>query len=169
MAETRRLRKPPGRDPKSRYYWAVQKFATARDAKKFLVSRIITEAQREGVSLSEVETKMLYFSETGWTLPDIAAVNEVFDREYDQSEYEQKIGTLIRNFCATGHEDNPNDFADWTEAVRTIRREDHYLSVLIASAKESPSMSWRRFLKLTAIAFVLACIILAIASLFIKR
>lgn len=147
----------------------MQTFATARDAKEFLVSRIITESQREGVPLSEVERKMLYFSETGWTLPDIAEVNEVFDREYDQSEYKQKIGKLIRNFRAKAHQDNRDDFAQWTEAARTISREDHYLGVLIAAAEEPPSMSWGRFLKLTAIAFVLACVILAIGSLFIKR
>jgi hypothetical protein len=62
----------------------VQRFATARDAKEFLVSRIITESQREGVPLSEVERKMLYFSETAWTLPDIGEVNDAFDREYNQ-------------------------------------------------------------------------------------
>ena len=32
---------------------------------------------------------MLYFSETGWTLPDIREVEEAFGREYDMSEYEQ--------------------------------------------------------------------------------
>jgi len=73
----------------------VQTFATARDAKEFLVSRIITEAQREGVPLSETERKMLYFSETAWTLPDIADVSDAFDRDYDQARYEEKIGTLL--------------------------------------------------------------------------
>jgi hypothetical protein len=48
----------------------VQTFTAARHAKEFLVSRIVTEAQREGVALSEIEREMLYFSETSWTLPD---------------------------------------------------------------------------------------------------
>jgi hypothetical protein len=78
----------------------VQTFATARDAKEFLVNRITTEAQREGVPLSETEREMLYFSETAWTLPDIADVNEAFDRDYDQARFEEKIGTLVRNSCA---------------------------------------------------------------------
>jgi hypothetical protein len=42
----------------------MRRFATTRDAMEFLVSRIVTEAQREGVPLSETERKMLYFSET---------------------------------------------------------------------------------------------------------
>ena len=112
---------------------------------------------------------MLYFSETGWTLPDIAEANSVFDREYDQSEYERKIGKLIRNFCAKAREEDRDEFARWTAATRMIGQEDHYLLVLIAAAKASPGMSWRRFLKLSAIAFVIACVILAISSLFINR
>ena len=66
-------------------------FANAREAKEFLVTRIVAEAQRESVSLSEVERKMLYFSETGWTLPDIMVVSDAFDRDYDQAKYEEKI------------------------------------------------------------------------------
>jgi hypothetical protein len=50
------------------------RFASAREAKQFLVAQIADEAQREGVSLSEIERKMLYFSETDWTLPDIDTI-----------------------------------------------------------------------------------------------
>jgi hypothetical protein len=84
----------------------VQTFATPRDAKEFLVSRIIAESRLEGVPLSHVETKMLYFSETAWTLPDIGEVIEAFDRECNQAEYEHKIGTLIRNLCANLRSNN---------------------------------------------------------------
>jgi hypothetical protein len=35
-------------------------FRSGREAKEYLVSRIVAEAQRENVSLSEVERKMLY-------------------------------------------------------------------------------------------------------------
>src|SRR5690349_23643303 len=63
----------------------------AREAKEFLISKIVAEAQREKAPLSEIERKMLYFTESGWTLPDIMQVSEQFDREYDQDEYEKKI------------------------------------------------------------------------------
>jgi len=69
-------------------------FSNAREAKEFLVSRIVQEAQQEGVSLSEVERKMLYFTETAWTLPDIMEVSDEFDRTYDQGEYEQRLQVL---------------------------------------------------------------------------
>jgi hypothetical protein len=50
-----------------------------RHAKEFLVSKIVNEAQREGLLPSEIEKKMLYFSETGWTLPDMEEINTAFD------------------------------------------------------------------------------------------
>jgi hypothetical protein len=54
------------------------RFGSAREAKEFLVSKIIEQAQREGVPVSEVERKMLYFTETAWTLPDMMEVNDAF-------------------------------------------------------------------------------------------
>ena len=59
-------------------------FHSAREAKESLALRIAEQAQRDHVQLSEVEQKMLYFSETDWTLPDMTEVSEEFDRDYDQ-------------------------------------------------------------------------------------
>jgi len=44
----------------------MNQFSQSRDAKEFLIARIVREAQIEGVPLSEIERKMLYFSETHW-------------------------------------------------------------------------------------------------------
>jgi hypothetical protein len=41
-------------------------FTSAREAKEFLIARIVEEAEREARPLSEVEWRMLYFTETGW-------------------------------------------------------------------------------------------------------
>jgi hypothetical protein len=73
----------------------MKAFHSGREAKEFLISELVAEAQRENVPLSEVERKMLYFTESGWTLPDIMKVSEDFDREYDQDKYEQKISKLV--------------------------------------------------------------------------
>lgn len=65
----------------------MTRFESAREAKEFLVARIIEQAKRENLTLSEVERKMLYFSETHWTVPDMLEVNQRFDHEYNQDEY----------------------------------------------------------------------------------
>jgi len=76
---------------------------------------IAAEAEREGVPLSDVERKMLYFSETGWTLPDMREVNEEFERDYDESEYEQKIATLARRIEARNGAENPGADEAWNQ------------------------------------------------------
>lgn len=109
-------------------------FRTVRAAKDYLASRIIEEAEREGIQLSEIERKMLYFSETDWTLPDMEEVSAEFDRNYDQDEYEQKISGLIRGFKAGDEARSQQEIEDWDNAVEMISSEDHYLLVLIVGA-----------------------------------
>ena len=111
----------------------MQTFSTSRDAKEYLIDRIVSQAQRDGVSLSEVERKMLYFSESAWTLPDMAEVNQEFDSNYDQGEFERKIAAIVRNIQAARISDKGEE-RSWDQAVRVLRREDHYLVVLIDSA-----------------------------------
>ena len=49
-------------------------------AKQFLISKVVEEAEFEQVPLSEVEKKMLYFTEVHPSLPDIYDVNAEFER-----------------------------------------------------------------------------------------
>ena len=59
----------------------MDRFPDDREALDFIASQIAEEALREGVPFSEAERKMLYFSETAWTLPDIWEVSDKFDEE----------------------------------------------------------------------------------------
>lgn len=90
--------------------------------------------------MTEIEQKMLYFSETCWTLPDMAKVSEEFDRNYDQGEYEAKIAGVVRGIQQELVDDEDADHS-WENAVRVLRDEDHYILVLIngANAKEKAS------------------------------
>jgi hypothetical protein len=112
--------------------------SSAREAKEFLVSRIVEEANREDVSLSEVERKMLYFSETDWTLPDIMEVNEQFDREYDQDDYEKKIKNLIIAGAKHDRKESSDQYDSWLEAIRILEKEDHYILVMAQAAGLRP-------------------------------
>jgi hypothetical protein len=115
-------------------------FSNAREAKEFLISNIVAEGQRENVPLSEIERKMLYFSETGWTLPNIMEVNEEFERDYDAPIYEKKIARLITAAAKRARKENPEEFAKWTEAIRKLNREDHYITVTLEMA-DVPDMA----------------------------
>jgi len=117
---------------------AMKEFATDREALDYLSARIAAEAARENVPFSEVERKMLYFSETDWTLPDIAAVNVKFNRDYDENEYERKISGLVRKIEADHHGHDPEAEQTWDAAVEKLSDGDRYLLVLLDPSLSEP-------------------------------
>ena len=141
----------------------MQAFSSGREAKEFLISRIVEEAQQENLPLSEVERKMLYFSETAWTIPDIMTVNEDFDRQYDQEEYEQKITELIRKAHKRACKASREDYDSWRAAIHRLNKEDHYISVMIALAGLRPKGDQ---LKLFLAGVALAACLMVVVLLF---
>jgi hypothetical protein len=109
----------------------VTQFTTGREAKEFLVAKIVEEASHERVQLSDVERKMLYFTETAWTLPDIMEVNDEFDRDYDREEYENKIARLIQRAGRRARKSSKEEYAALWAAVRRLKKEDHYILVMV--------------------------------------
>jgi hypothetical protein len=142
----------------------VQTFNSAQEAKEYLITQIILEAERERHPLSETERKMMYFSETAWTLPDIWKVNEAFEAEYDRPAYEAKIAALARK--ARDTVDEPES---WQAAVESLQREDHYLLVLLsAPAGSSKSLAADR-LKLLGTALLICILFIAVIFVFSPR
>jgi len=109
----------------------LAEFRSIRAAKDYLAGQIVDEAKRQSVALTEVERKMLYFSETGSTLPDMMAVGEEFDRDYDQDEYESKIGGLVQGIEARDETRSEEEKEAWYDAVLKLCDGDHYLLTLI--------------------------------------
>jgi len=106
-------------------------FASSMEAKEFLVSRIVEEASRQQVRLSELERKMLYFSEAFPTLPDMVEVNEKFEAEYDGEKYEEKIKMLSKTAFHRDQKESPEMVPLWREAVKALNKEDHYILVML--------------------------------------
>jgi hypothetical protein len=117
----------------------MKTFHSGREAKEFLISRIVSEAQRENVLLSDVERKMLYFTESGWTLPEMDVVSADFDRDYDQNECEQKIARLIRKAAKHDRKKSREEYDAWWSAIRFLKGGDHYISVMIGIAGLRPA------------------------------
>jgi hypothetical protein len=111
----------------------MTQFETDREAKEYLAERIVAQAKREGNPLTEVERKMLYFSETAWTLPNILEVNAEFERDYDNDEYERKIAGLAQRIRESNKAQGDEDPTTWDLAVEKLSEGDHYLLVLIDS------------------------------------
>ncbi len=99
-------------------------------AKQFLISRVVEEAKSAGVPLSEIEMKMLYFSEVHPSLPDISEVNAEFEKSYDADEYENKITALLKNARDRDKRQSDMQGQQWRDAIDALKHEDHYLLVM---------------------------------------
>jgi hypothetical protein len=123
---------------------------SAQEAKEYLIAQIVQQAEQENVPLSDVERKMLYFTELVETLPDIWDVSDQFDKEYDREEYEAKISSLLRNARIRVGKESPDGAQRWWQAERDLRKEDHYLGVMVSESHLShqstgdfwPIMKW---------------------------
>jgi hypothetical protein len=102
--------------------------------KQFLISKTLQEAESSHVQLSEVERKMLYFTEIHPSLPDIREVNAEFERDYDADEYEHKIAQLLSNARARDTDISPSQEHAWNEALDALKKEDHYILVMVGLA-----------------------------------
>jgi len=145
----------------------VKTFRSIREALDYLSARIAAEADREGTPLSEVERKMLYFSETDWTLPDMAAVSAEFDRDYDENAYERKISGLARQIVADDAKRDKEGAVVWDAAVATLADGDRYLLILLNPSLSGPQSGRppHDILKLWLTAFAIVFGIFALAAL----
>jgi hypothetical protein len=103
-------------------------------AKQFLISKVTAEAEFKGTSLSEVERKMLQFTEAYPSISDIYEVSAEFERTCDSDEYEAKISTLLRSARSRDQKQSPNQGQQWNDAVDALKDEDHYILVMVYRA-----------------------------------
>jgi len=91
-------------------------------AKQFLISKVIEHAELEQVSISEVERKMLHFTEVHSSLPDIHEVNAQFEQNYDSDQYEAKVATLLKKARNRDREQSPEGDQKWEDALNAPER-----------------------------------------------
>jgi hypothetical protein len=126
-------------------------------AKDFLVQQAVEQAALDQVPLSDLEKRMMYFTETGEMTEDALALNDAFEAEYDDAEYEAKIGKLMRRTHARLKEESPSLASTWDEAVQELRKGDHYLLVLLGDTSGqflNPALSSWSFWKLLGVAIL---------------
>ncbi|HTZ49173.1 MAG TPA: hypothetical protein VMH20_16385 [Verrucomicrobiae bacterium] len=100
-----------------------------REAKDFLVVEIKEQAAIEGQPLSELEIRMLYFSERNNSEKAEELAKE-FDESYDMQSYEQKISSLMKHAHARLKQGDAPALGTWDEAIRRLRKGDHYILVM---------------------------------------
>jgi hypothetical protein len=141
-------------------------------AKQFLISRIIEQAELERVHLSEIEKKMLYFSEGQLATPDMSEVVAEFERRYDSDEYENKVIGLLERARSLDLVRSPQFKETWDDVISALKQENHYVLVMIYRAfpeyRKSirPTHRLRDYMIYIAIgiAVVFVCVAIAIWS-----
>jgi hypothetical protein len=98
-----------------------------REAKEFLVQQTAEQAALENVPLSDLEKRMMYFTETGECPEDPIALNDAFEAEYDTTTYEKKISLLMAQAYRRIKRENPEKLRLWNNAFRVLSKGDHYL------------------------------------------
>ncbi|HEY4086228.1 MAG TPA: hypothetical protein VGM43_09835 [Bryobacteraceae bacterium] len=110
---------------------------TPQEAKEFLVERIAAQAERDGVTFSEDELKML----------------DSFGTRSVPEEFEQRLKGVIRNARQAAEDTENGD--TWENAVEMLRWEDPYLPRLIDLAGKP--LSGGQFVR----AILIPCVIIA--------
>ena len=67
------------------------------EAKDFLGQQTAEQATLENVPLSDLEKRMMYFTETDECPEDPIALNDAFETEYATDEYEAKMRALLHH------------------------------------------------------------------------
>ncbi|HEY4903041.1 MAG TPA: hypothetical protein VIH89_06165 [Candidatus Sulfotelmatobacter sp.] len=138
-------------------------------AKTFLISRVIEEAATEQVNLSDVEKKMLHFTEVHPSLPDIHEVNTAFERDYNSDQYETKIRRLLKNARKRDSHLSSDKKQMWDDALNALKSEDHYILVMVYRAFPEyhnllmPTHRVRDYLLYTAIGIALVFLLIGFA------
>lgn len=101
-----------------------------QEAKDFLVEQATQQASLDGVSLSDLEKRMMYFTESADAVENPITLNEEFEEKYDMEEYEAKVGGLLRRAYARLQRENAPNVERWKESVRFLQKGDHYILVL---------------------------------------
>src|SRR5262249_29793057 len=114
------------------------------EAKDFLVQQTAEQAALENVPLSDLEKRMMYFTETDECPEDPIALNDAFEAEYETDKYESKISKLLSHAYIRLRDENSHAVKEWEAAVEILQQGDHYLLVLLGRHGRIPLRSLLR-------------------------
>ncbi len=100
------------------------------EAKDFLVRQTAEQATIENVPLSDLEKRMMYFTETGECPENAIVLSDAFEAEYDTDQYEAKVSKLMHHAYQRIKKENPEAARQWNEAIEQLSKGDHYILIL---------------------------------------
>jgi len=139
-----------------------------KQAKNFLVQQAAEQAALENVPLSDLEKKMMYFTESDPSSCDNPVeLNDEFEAQYETAEYEAKVSRLLRHAYNRLKEEDPERARDWDQSIRTLRNGDHYI-LLLWEIKPPRKRPVRDSLNLLAVGTFVAAVLVVLTFLAAK-
>jgi hypothetical protein len=116
---------------------------TASEALEFLANRIEQQAVSEGTLLTEIERKMLRWSEVEPGACKDVDISGRFERDFDADEWEEKIVRLAKR-AYVADDKNPSAAQFWADARIALRGHDYYLLTMtpMMSGPEQDSVTF---------------------------
>src|SRR3984893_6015209 len=106
-----------------RYAAITEVIMNTKAAKDYLVQQTVEQAALEHVPLTDLETRMMYFTESDpASCDDPIALNDEFEQEYDTAEYEAKMSRLLHHAHKRLKQEDPEKLRQWNEAMRLLNK-----------------------------------------------
>jgi len=112
---------------------------SAASALEFIVARVLEQATRDNVFLSELEKQMLCFSESSPAKLDSETPGRL-DSEYDNDAYEAKIAQLLRK--AYQNDVKVGRQYRWHQALQRLGSENWYILTMLRLAGIKRVAGW---------------------------
>jgi hypothetical protein len=112
-------------------------FTTQKTSKKYFIDRILDQARRSNIALSQAEQYMLGWSETEKGFVIDQRLVDQFNQETTNSKFEQKIINLLMSAYATDIEKDSALKNSYREAYSVLNKGDHYILIMIKAAISS--------------------------------
>jgi len=112
-----------------------------RAAKDFLVEQTTQQASLERAPLSDLEKRMMYFTESSDAAEDPVKLNEEFESQRNSDEYEKKVSLLLADAYKRIKNGDAQAVAEWDAAIDTLREGDHYFACSLRPGHDKPNPS----------------------------
>jgi hypothetical protein len=118
-----------------------------REAKDFLVQQTVEQASLESIPFSDLEKRVMYFTESGEMSEDPFELKDAFEAEYDATVYAANVSTLMAHAYARLKKEDSSLARIWNEAIQELHKRDHSLFVLWGHPNPRLSANHQEFLE----------------------
>jgi len=121
------------------------------EAKTFFIKKVLGQAEKENVGLSDTEKEMLDWEDLDprysnyWNIE----LAERFEKEVNKKNYESKISELIVHAYQDDVNRNRSAKETYRSAFLAIKKGTTYISILVEKGIAMHVARWRHFLGLT--------------------